>query len=227
MQRCSLVVVAMLALACGDGGSASGSGTSSSGGASSSAADESSTSAGPSDELAHGIVELQLDRALDQTAMPYAGTTHVVVTLQYRECLVAFYDAHPELREEGPAGPGIFGGADQGGEGWRDRLCVDGDGFVACTIESIEQQLDVVPQLSVRYAVATDMLEEQRLRFGPLPTAAAAMCGAGLLPSVRVGGGDAVHGESADGSTIWGAAAYSPAEAATDMGPIIRVTPEG
>jgi hypothetical protein len=172
------------------------------------------------EELTHGKVVFELRRSDSQAANPSVGTASVSITMTYRDCLSDFYDTNPALRQTGPEGEPIFGGLDLGGEGWRDRLCAPG--LVAaqaeCTVASIDQRLDPVAQLTVRYEV-TGELENRRLAFGPLPTSETAGC---PDPIVRASVGG-IKGYDQNGDVVWEAESVEPLDALTDQGGEISV----
>jgi hypothetical protein len=186
-----LLSTAMLAVACGDG------------------TDDPTTD--PDAALAHhGSVPIGFLRAEHESASPYGGRHIVSVTLDYLECLVDFYAAEPQLRQDGPIGAPVF-------EDWVDRPCTVND--VACRILSIEQDLDASPpHLRVRYQIDT-ALEGRELGFGPLPDAELAGC----VPIVRLGSPDAIYGEDPDGEVLWTLSSFNPDTAVTGQGQAIAV----
>lgn len=238
-MRSKILIAAALAFGCGDSGDGDGSNASSEGGASSDASattmsvdtsagtsssdDAADTGIDPTDGggLSHGFVQLRLRSAESATDDPFAGTAQVIAVLQYADCLSAFYDANPNLRQEGPDGAAIFGGDELGGEGWLDRLCSPAIvGHIDCTVEAIVQELTATQRLTVVYTVSGP-IEDGLLLFGPLPTADTAMCDGGLAPTVRVASTDAVTGNAENGTQLWGTESFSPSEAATNqMSPI-------
>jgi hypothetical protein len=171
--------------------------------------------------LTHGYVKLELRRGESQASNPYVGTSTVVATMQYRECLDNFYGSNPDLRQTGVEGETIFGGEDLGGEGWADRLCEAGteSQMAECTIAGIDQKLDQVKQLTVTYAI-TGEAENRVLLFGPLPTKETAGC---LDPIVRVAANGAISGNDGSGNKIWVTESFSPTEAITGQGGAIVV----
>lgn len=215
MHHRALVPSLSIVVACGSSSSptAQGSSDDSTGGSPTSSADVSST--GDDIELTHGTVTLELVRGETQASDPFAGTTRVVATLTYRDCLTAFYAAHPELAQGGDEGQTIFGSSLFGGEAWTDRLCNGGEATQAsCTVESILQELGTTPpQLTVTYAITGD-LEDHTLRFGPLPTTTTAGCPDAI---VHVAAMSAVAGEDADGRTIWATDNLSDIDAITNQ----------
>ncbi len=173
----------------------------------------------------HGFIQLDMQRGESQMDSPYPGTAVVIATLEYQECLNAFYSANVAYQQQGPDGPAIFGGKEEGGEGWADRLCKQGTvrGMAECEIESIEQSIDVVNQLTVTYLIKEPNIEGKRLLFGPIPTEETAACENGELPTVRVGGSGAITGENGNGDRLWDTESFSPPEAVTGQGAPIRI----
>lgn len=173
--------------------------------------------------LTHGFVKLEMRRSENQPSDPYVGTAEVSVTMTYRDCLGDLYDANPDLRQSGREGEMVFGSEELGGEGWLDRLCEPGltPKQASCSVVSIEQRLDPVKQLTVRYAI-TDGLENRVLAFGPLPTAETAMC---LDPIVRASVGG-TEGYNSAGAVIWEASGIEPLDAVTNQGGEITVEAE-
>ena len=176
--------------------------------------------------LTHGTVKLEFLRAENEEGNPYTGATHVLVTLDYLDCLISFYDRETTWTQEGPDGFPVFGTKDEGGEGWADRLCdgslPDEGRGVDCTVVSIEQELDVSKHLSVLYEVNGD-IENRILHFGPLPTEELAMCDGGGAPLVRVGSNGAIRGQTGAGDRIWETKSFSPDKVATNQGQAIKV----
>lgn len=180
----------------------------------------------PEDEelLTHGFVQLEFQRGESQAENPYVGTAQVVATMEYEECLTAFYENNPAMRAEGPDGALVFGREEDGGEGWADRLCQSGqaDSQAKCEIVSIDQKLDTVKQMTITYQIEGN-LEGYRLLFGPIPTQATAECVAPTSPVVRVGANGAVKGKNGSGSDIWTTESFSPGSAVTGQGAPIRI----
>lgn len=166
--------------------------------------------------LTHGVVWLELARSESQAADPFDGTETLYVQMTYLDCLVDFYETHPELRADGVDGPSIFGGAEFSGEGWEDRLCdLDPDDTeVGCRVTDIEQQLDGgTPTLSVLYTVF-GAVEGRRLATGPFPTPQTAACMGGGAPQVRV---EVVIGGGPGTKDLWTAESFSPTTAVVDQ----------
>lgn len=179
--------------------------------------------ADPPDDLEHGVVWLQLQRGESQSENPYVGTARIEVTLLYLECLIGFYEANPDYQQLGIEGAKIFGGAEDGGEGWADRLCnVENANRINCTVDTFRQELVTARQLTVTYSVTGDP-ENRELPFGPLPIASLADCEAGGQPIVRVGSNGAVRGLDGNGNTLWNTESFQPAEATTGQGAPIGI----
>jgi hypothetical protein len=138
MPHRMFVPVLSILVACGSSSSPTAMGSSDTSGAPPGTEGDVSSSTGEDIELTHGTVTLSLVRGEIQAADPFVGTTRVVATLTYRDCLTAFYAAHPELAQGGDEGQTIFGSSLFGGEAWMDRLCDGGEATQAsCTVESI------------------------------------------------------------------------------------------
>jgi hypothetical protein len=175
------------------------------------------------EELEHGVVWLELRRGDSQADNPYVGTSKIEVTLLYRECLIAFYDANPDYQQYGIDGALVFGKLEDGGEGWQDRLCeIPNNSRVDCTVDSFRQELAMTKQLTVVYSIEGDP-ENRELPFGPVPKASLADCEAGGQPIVRVGSNGAVRGIDGSGNTLWNTESFNPSEAATDQGAAIGI----
>jgi hypothetical protein len=207
-----LAMVLSLCAACGASEKDAG-GTGGGSGEGSSAADESSTSAG-GEQLTHGTVRFEFRRSESQASSPAVGTVSISITTTYRDCLSAFYEENPSMRQTGPDGEAIFGSSDLGGEGWTDRLCESSP----CSVTQIEQRLDPIAQLTVVYAVP-GFVENTTLPFGPLPTSATAGC---PDPIVRASVGG-VKGHAQDGTVVWEAASIEPLDAVTNQEEAIEV----
>jgi hypothetical protein len=181
----------------------------------------------PSDDLTHGFVELQFARSESLPDWPFS-TAEISVTMEYDPCFTEFYDANPNYEADGVDGAPIFGTLADGGEGWRDRLCAPADpGQVACTVSEIEQQLDVASLLTVTYAVTSDV-ENQQLKFGPLPLIDEIpefVCESGS-PRVLVSP-QQIQGRDAVGNVIWEGEALDEDMAAPGQGKavVVKVAP--
>jgi hypothetical protein len=177
--------------------------------------DDGGTETGDGTGLTHGSVGIEFRRAPSEDDNPYVGTTEVRVAFHYGECLLTFYDAHPELRQDGAEGAAVFGGLELGGEGWSDRLCDDSSEHLDCEVVSITQDFEnTFRQLEIVFTITGD-LDGQRLRAGPLPTSETAACRAEMPAIVRFGTAD---GRAADGSEVWRAESFSPTQAVVDQG---------
>lgn len=177
----------------------------------------------PPPDLEHGVVWLQLLRSASETANPYEGTVQVEVTMLYLECLIDFYAANPDYQRLGLKDPEIFGTLEDGGEGWKDRLCdQDNPNRVECTVDSFDQEFDVSKHLRVTYSVSGD-IDHKEIAFGPIPTAELAQCEGGGQPEVRVGSNGAVRGLDGAGATIWNTDSFDPPSAVTGQGAQIEI----
>lgn len=174
--------------------------------------DDSST-ADDGEALTHGTVSFRFRRS--ESGPDPSSVDTVSITMTYRDCLAAFYDANPAMRQDGPEGEAIFGGSELGGEGWRDRLCE----AAGCTIIEIDQQLDPVMQLTVIYELAGS-IDDATLAFGPLPTNETAGCGD---PIVRADVGS-IKGFDVSGAELWTASAVEPLEAVTNQSGALAVS---
>lgn len=176
--------------------------------------------------LTHGAVRVEFLRADNEGSSPYTGTVQVVITLDYLDCLIAFYERETTWKQDGPDGFPVYGTFEDGGEGWKDRLCDgslpdDGRG-VDCTVLAIEQELEQSKHLKVTYEVTGD-IENRQINFGPLPTTELAACDGTGQPKVRVGTNGAIRGLSGDGNLVWETKSFTPDQAATDQGQAIKV----
>jgi hypothetical protein len=170
--------------------------------------------------LRHGIVRLEFARGVAESSNPFIATTQVIATVNYRDCLIAFYANNLGMRQDGVDGARVFGPLSAGGEGWTDRLCDESFEHADCDVVSIVQELDVgTPKLTVTYAITGD-LEGYQLLVGPLPTPEAAGCEEGTL--AEVGLGDA-RGTDANGDSAWLTETFDPTQAVVNQGGAIRV----
>jgi hypothetical protein len=177
----------------------------------------------PVEELDHGVVWMKLQRGESEAENPYVGTAKIEVTLLYLECIIGFYEGNPDYQQEGVEGALVFGTQEDGGEGWKDRLCeVSNPARADCTVDSFRQELVAARQLTVTYSVEGDP-EDRELPFGPLPLPELAACEGGGQPIVRVGSNGAVRGLSGSGDTIWNTEAFDPPEAFTGQGQPIGI----
>lgn len=179
----------------------------------------------PPETLEHGVVKLQLlPSASEGDNDPFVGTIQVEITMSYLDCLLNFYTANPDYRKDGLMDAEIFGTLEDGGEGWKDRLCDDGgQGQVDCTVDSFAQEFgDRSNHLRVTYSVNGDIFFRE-IPFGPLPTASLANCEAGSEPEVRVANNGAVRGLDGAGTTLWVTDSFDPPSAVTGQGGQIEI----
>ena len=173
--------------------------------------------------IEHGVIKIEFQRAENEEESPYVGTTVIEVALTYQKCLIDFYTNNPNYRQSGPDGDLVFGSSDQGGEGWRDRLC-DG-GSVDCSVQSFEQQLGMSNFLKVTYAVEGDDIENREILWGPIPLPELANCEGNEVPQIRynAASGSTVRGLSAGGNTVWELKTVDPNVAEVGQGQSIDV----
>ncbi|MEM9455978.1 MAG: hypothetical protein AAGF11_17490 [Myxococcota bacterium] len=179
----------------------------------------------PPATLEHGIVKLQLlPSASEGDTNPFTGTVQVEITLNYQECLLAFYTANPDYQKDGLLDAEIFGTFEDGGEGWKDRLCEsDDEADIDCTVDAFAQEFgDRSNHLRVTYSVTGDIFFRE-VPFGPLPTASLASCEAGSEPEVRVLNSGAVRGLDGAGTTLWVTDSFDPPSAVTGQGGQIEI----
>jgi len=178
----------------------------------------------------HAYVKISFAPPADATdASILDQTVTVVVSMDYGECLTAYYEANPFVRQDGELGGEIFGDAAAGGEGWKDLLCspLFGD-HAPCSVVWITQRVDVEQSLTITYDVTGD-LATKPIFFGPLPTPNTANCADGTTPTVRIIDATKIRGIDAEGDDLWEAASWAPDEAASlDEAPIVvTVAPLG
>ena len=151
----------------------------------------------------HGYVEVQLMRASSESDNPYNGTAVVQIQMAYDDCYQQFYAANPNWAIDGEDGALVFGTEEDGGEGWKDRLCTeDVGGRAECEVTGFQQLLDDSAQrLSVTYSV-DGPLESRKLLFGPLPLKSLAECDGGFSPTVRLELGG-TRGLDTEENVIW------------------------
>jgi hypothetical protein len=171
------------------------------------------------DDERHGIVKLELQPAQpvsDTFPDPFAGTVQIVATVQYGDCLTAYYADDADRRFDGEIGSALV-------EEWIDRLCdeaIDLEMPIDCTVARIDQHLDGGPaQLEVGYAVTGDLAGRQ-LAVGPLPNETEARCPGGALPEVHVG---AVRGLDGAGVLLWQGQSVSQTDAVVDQGAAVTI----
>lgn len=153
----------------------------------------------------NGVVKLEFNRGLSDAALFPPGPL-IAVSLEYGECLIDYYAANPDARQDGIDGAEIF-------DSWIDQLCEEGSGLAPCEVVAIEQNLEIDrPKLTVEYDIAGE-LEGRRLLVGPFPTSETADCDNGLDATVRFG--------TIDGLVV---GSFDPSEAVVNQGGAIRIT---
>ena len=164
------------------------------------------------DPFRHGVVKLEFRRGAGD-ANPYIPGVQVDVAMIYGECLLDYYTAHPEMRQDGVEGEPIF-------TEWHDRLCADASFQADCEVASIDQDLDIAnPELRVLYSMNGN-LENRILRVGPFPTEETAACANGQRATVRVG---RVAGLDDMGEVVWTMESFDPDDAVVDQGKAISI----
>ena len=178
----------------------------------------------PPPDLTHGYIKVQFARSEAAADSPYVGTAEVTITATYDSCFSGFYDTNPNWKADGVDGALVFGTREDGGEGWRDRLCADPESQQArCSVIDIEQQLDVAKLLTVTYEVPENP-ENRFLKFGPLPLI-------DQIPEFECEGGSPrmqispqqISGQNAAGETIWEGEALDEDMAAPGQGKAVVV----
>jgi hypothetical protein len=174
------------------------------------------------EELVNGIVKLELRRGSSEDSNPFGGTTEIVATFNYGECLLDYYENNPNMRQDGVDGALVFGTEEQGGEGWTDRLCdIEVGADADCQRVVLEQQLSqmVNKRLEITYTV-TGELENRKLPAGPFPDAEEAACMGGTSPTVSLG---LVKGRNAAGEDVWETESFDPTQAVIDQGAPFKI----
>ena len=139
----------------------------------------------------NGVVKVGFQRGQDEADMPVSPPDELAVSLEYGECLLAYYEEHPEMQQDGVEGQEVF-------DSWLDRLCEPRSGFATCDVISIEQNMEVAnPKLTVTYDLAGE-LENRQLLVGPFPTSETADCDNGLSATVSFGAVDGIEVETFD-----------------------------
>jgi hypothetical protein len=223
--------ILLLVVACGDSPSPAAD-TEATGSTSTGGESESGSSGSGESESTGAVIEWPYDHAYVKVSFappadaPDASildqTAKVVIAMEYGECLAAYYEANPFVRQDGELGAGIFGDAAAGGEGWKDLLCspLFGD-HASCSIVWITQRIDSEQTLTITYDV-TENLATKPLFFGPLPTPDTANCMGDLTPSVRIYDTTKVRGIDMMENNLWEAASWVPDEAASlDEAPMV------
>lgn len=221
-----LCTLATLAIACGSDSSpaADSTSTSNASGSGDSSVGESSTTAPPVDTwpYAHGAIKVAFELPEGADPMPLAKTVTVVISMEYGECLQAYYEANPDVQQAGMMGEAIFGGAASGGEGWEELLCspLFGD-HAPCSTVFVTQRFDTIRNLTVTYESLAD-IGTMPLLFGPIPTAETAGCAAGLEPTMEIIDTTLVRGLDEAEFELWeGQAAVPAAIASRDPDPVV------
>lgn len=176
----------------------------------------------PPAEDTHGFVKIQFGRAQSEASSPYEGTTQVEIQMTYEACYQQFYGANANWGLEGEDGALVFGTIEDGGEGWKDRLCEeDVGGRADCEVVDFQQLLDDTSRLTVTYNI-TGPLEGRVLLFGPLPDAELAQCDGGFAPRVRLETGG-TRGLNSDGAAVWSVSSVNPAVGAPGDGGALTI----
>ncbi len=143
----------------------------------------------------HGGVKIE-PTAADPSV--FDGTTEVVATVTYLDCLRAFYmDDHPELAQGQPEGDAVLAA-------WADELCDPArENNIACTVTGIEQSLIEaveVYNLRVTFEISDPAsLPGGWIYVGPIPTPEAAGCPDPSVELLQSG----LIGRSSGGATLW------------------------
>jgi hypothetical protein len=115
-----------------------------------------------------GAVKIELS-PVNATENVFAGTTEIVVTMLYGECLTDFYLVqHPEYEQDGIEGAALF-------DEWKDKLCDPGlEKVIDCEVTDMAQVLiedTSVYQLTIKYKVKDpSSLNLGYIHVGPFPT---------------------------------------------------------
>ena len=167
----------------------------------------------------HGTVKVELVRA-DPSEDTFAGTSQVVIRLNYMECLSDFYlTSATQWAQSGALGAPVF-------DGFADLLC-DADTFSAltpaCSVAETSQDLggsSSQPSLRVVYNIEDVDLDEKVFHFGPLPVEALTD---GCSPLVMLDVGS-VRGFNANDEVLWGIESFTAFnEAETNQDGELRV----
>jgi hypothetical protein len=152
----------------------------------------------PPDEF--GAVKIEL-YPLNGAESVFSGTTEVVVTMLYGDCLVDFYLLHhPEYQQDGIEGAELF-------QEWETRLCDPGnEKVIDCEVTDIEQTLiedTNVYQLRVTYKINDlSTLQLGYIHVGPFPTEDFVSDVCDVRPTVELRA-NGVIGRDAQGSQLW------------------------
>lgn len=146
-----------------------------------------------------GTVKIEL-AAVNSADEVFGGTTQVVVTMLYGDCLRDFYlQHHPEYQQDGIEGAALF-------DEWAEKLCDPGlEKVIDCEVTSIDQTLienTSVYQLKVTYQINDpSTLQLGYIHVGPFPTDEfASDCTERPTVELRSNG---VLGSDAQGVQIW------------------------
>lgn len=167
-----------------------------------------------------GAVKIELKQA-NSMEDTFGGTTEIVVTMLYDECLRDFYLLHhPEYQQDGIEGAALF-------DEWIDRLCDPGlEKVIDCEVTDIDQTLiedTNIYQLKVTYKI-NDLtsLSLGYIHVGPFPTEEfASECE--LRPTVELRS-NGVIGRDAQGNQLWGIKTLpGSAKAVANQGAPLRI----
>lgn len=169
----------------------------------------------------HGTIHIEI-APLGGDPGVFDGTSEIVVTVNYLDCLQGFYLGQgASWAQTGSDGASVFAS-------FADSLCtdfVDAPSFVppACSVTDITMTVDSNAStytLQIRYAISdASTLSEAELPVGPLPFQELAGCG----PSVEVRS-SGVEGFDALGDQIWRIGTVSGSnQASTDQLTPLRV----
>lgn len=121
-----------------------------------------------------GFICVELVKAESEESDPFAGTTMIILTLEYESCLTDFYTVtHPEYFVEGEEGTAVFAE-------WVGRLCSEpvAPALVACEVAQFAFNIAKPPfQMTVEYkALDAAQIDGRTLLWGPAPLAELAGC---------------------------------------------------
>lgn len=142
----------------------------------------------------HGYVAVTVDA---ETTVDLGPTRSIELRLYYGGCFADFYRHNPQWRLDGDDGAAVFDSALE-----TDLCTTDTFDRVACSVESIRQDLDGGDEkLLIAYDI-NELEAGQDLRIGPLPTPALAGCDS----TGGVGAGQlSAWGLDASGGLLWSA----------------------
>ncbi len=175
------------------------------------------------EEDTHGFVKVLFGRSDAEAENPYVGTAEVTIQMAYGDCYQQFYERNPNYAIDGADGAPMFGTEEDGGEGWKDRLCSEDVSALAdCEVLGFNQVLDTAKRLGVTYRVNGD-LENRVMLFGPIPNTELAECDGGGSPRVRLEGGGTRGLDGPGGNQVWEVSTFSPDEAVPGDGASINI----